>query len=65
MPKMKSRRGAAKRVKINKNGKVRFKRAYLRHCLANRPKSAKRKLRHAGTLGECDAKHARAMLPYQ
>ncbi len=64
MPKMKTRRAAAKRFRINKRGKVKFKHAYLRHCLEAQPKSAKRKLRKTGIMAEADAKHVRAMLPY-
>lgn len=64
MPKMKTRRAAAKRFKVNRNGKVKFKRAYLRHCLEQQPKSAKRKLRRGGTLFEGDAEHVRRMMPY-
>jgi large subunit ribosomal protein L35 len=64
MPKMKTRRAAAKRFSINRNGKVRFKRATMRHCLEHRPKGAKRKLRKAGTMSEGDARHVRKMMPY-
>lgn len=64
MPKMKTRRAAAKRFSITKNGKVRFKHAYLRHCLEHQPKKAKRKLRQTGTMQEQDARHVRAMMPY-
>jgi large subunit ribosomal protein L35 len=64
MPKMKTRRAAKKRFSINANGKVRFKHAYLRHCLEHQPKKAKRGLRQPGTMCEADAKHVRAMMPY-
>jgi large subunit ribosomal protein L35 len=64
MPKMKTRRAAKKRFSINKKGKVKFKHAFLRHCLEQQPKSAKRKLRKSGTLSEGDARHVRAMMPY-
>ncbi|MCB9680913.1 MAG: 50S ribosomal protein L35 [Alphaproteobacteria bacterium] len=64
MPKMKTRRAAAKRFSINKNGKVRFKHAFMRHCLEHKSKGVKRKLRQTGTMTEADAKHVRAMLPY-
>lgn len=62
--KMKTRRAAAKRFSVNKNGKVRFKRAHKRHCLECKPKGMKRSARRAGVLPEQDAKHVRAMLPY-
>jgi len=64
MPKMKTRRAAAKRFKVTKNGKVRFKHAFMRHCLEHKPKEAKRGLRQTGTMTEGDARHVRAMLPY-
>ena len=58
MPKMKTRRAATKQFKVNRNGKVKFKRAYLRHCLEQQPKEReKRKLRRGGTLFEGDAEH--------
>jgi large subunit ribosomal protein L35 len=62
--KMKTRRAAAKRFGINSNGKVRFKRAYKRHCLEGQPKKSKRQRRGNGTMFEGDARHVRAMLPY-
>ena len=41
MPKMKSNRGAAKRMKVTGSGKIKRKSAYKRHILTK--KSAKRK----------------------
>lgn len=64
MPKMKTRRAAAKRFSINKNGKVKFKRANKRHCLEHQPKSSKRKRRASGVMFEGDARHVRKMMPY-
>ncbi len=43
MPKMKTRRGAAKRFRLTSSGKIRRKRAYHSHILTK--KSAKRKMR--------------------
>lgn len=64
MPKMKTRRAAAKRFKVNKNGKVRFGHANRRHCLECKPKTTKRSNRAAGVMAEGDARHVRAMMPY-
>lgn len=64
MPKMKTRRAAAKRFSINSAGKVRFKRATKRHCLEHRSKKVKRQLRRAGVMFEGDARHVRDMMPY-
>ncbi|HRK02032.1 MAG TPA: 50S ribosomal protein L35 [Oligoflexia bacterium] len=44
MPKVKTKRAAAKRFKMTASGKIKFKRAGKRHQLGHR-KSAKRKLR--------------------
>lgn len=64
MPKMKTHRGAAKRFKLSKKGKVRYKHANLRHNLEHKSKNRKKKLSKTGTLKECDAKKVREMLPY-
>ena len=45
MPKIKTRRGAAKRFKITGTGKVRRRRAYLRHILSTKTRKQKRNLR--------------------
>ena len=62
MPKMKSHRGAAKRFRTTGSGKVKFKRAFLRHCLEQKQTSTKRALRKAGIMSEVDAKRARRLL---
>jgi large subunit ribosomal protein L35 len=62
MPKMKTRRAAAKRFRVNKNGTVKFKHAHMRHNLGHRTVKSKRKLRLNGSLREQDARHVRAML---
>ena len=46
MPKMKTDKGAAKRIKVTGTGKLRRRRAFLNHILEK--KSPKRK-RHLGT----------------
>jgi large subunit ribosomal protein L35 len=62
MPKMKSHRGAKKRYKLTASGKVKFKRAYLRHLLASKNKGQKRALGKPGYLKKGDAKHIRPMI---
>jgi len=62
MPKMKTHRGAAKRFRTTGSGKVRFKRAFLRHNLSQKQTSTKRVLRKPGYLSPADAKHVRALL---
>ena len=63
MPKMKTRKSAAKRYRVTGSGKVAYKKMGLRHIPK---KSSKRKmnLRHAGILKDVEAKRAKSMLPY-
>jgi len=44
MPKMKTKRGAAKRFKLTGSGKIRRRRAYLRHILTAKTRKQKRNL---------------------
>jgi len=62
VPKLKSHRGAKKRYKLTATGKVKHKRAYLRHLLANKNKQQKRALKKANYLQPGDAKHIRPMI---
>lgn len=62
MPKMKTHRGAAKRFRLTGSGRVKFKRAKLRHCLEHKDKSAKKKLMQAGYLKKCDELAIKKML---
>ena len=62
MPKMKTHRGAAKRFRKTGSGKIRFKRAFLRHCLSSKQTQTKRSLRKPGYLKPQDAKHIAKLL---
>lgn len=62
MPKMKTHRGAAKRFSKTGSGKIKFKRAKLRHCLEHKQKGQKKVLSQTGYLKECDAKNVRRLL---
>ena len=64
MPKMKTHRGAAKRFKITKKGKVKYRRGYRNHILTKKSPKRKRQLRAAAYLDESDAKNVKQMLPY-
>ncbi len=64
MPKMKTRKSAAKRYKVTGTGKVMFKKQGLRHILTKKSTKRKRNLRAAGVLSEVEAKSVRKMLPY-
>ena len=64
MPKMKTRKSAAKRYTITKNGKVKYKKQGLRHILSKKSTKRKRKLRKAGTLSPAEVKRAKQLMPY-
>jgi large subunit ribosomal protein L35 len=64
MAKLRTNRSAAKRFKVTKTGKVKHKKANLRHLLCSKSRGRKRKLRKAGILNPGDASTMRALLPY-
>jgi large subunit ribosomal protein L35 len=64
MPKMKTKRGAAKRFKFTASGKIRRSRAYLRHILTAKSRKQKRRLGKPTLVSPVDEKHIRRMLPY-
>lgn len=65
MPKMKSKRCAAKRFSFTAGGKVKYKKMNLRHILTKKSAKRKRNLRKAGILSEADsAKVRKQLLPY-
>jgi large subunit ribosomal protein L35 len=62
MPKMKTRRGAAKRFKIAGSGRLKRNKANHRHMLVRRSNKAKRKMRQPGVLSSADRKIVKALL---
>jgi large subunit ribosomal protein L35 len=64
MPKIKTKRGAAKRFKVNKKGKIKRKKPKLRHILTTKTTKQKRRLRAAGYVHKSDEKAVKQMLPY-
>jgi large subunit ribosomal protein L35 len=64
MPKMKTHSGAKKRFTRTAKGKVKFKRAKMRHILEHKSKSMKRKARKSGYMCDSDAKLVAPLLPY-
>jgi large subunit ribosomal protein L35 len=65
MPKLKTKRGAAKRFAVTARGKVKHKKAYLRHLLSSKNRGRKRRLGAPGVLNKVQAKIVRTLLPYQ
>lgn len=64
MPKLKSRKGVAKRFSKTKSGKVKAKKANLRHILTAKGSKRKRQLRKKMYLNKTDGRKVRLMIPY-
>jgi large subunit ribosomal protein L35 len=64
MSKLKTNRSAAKRFSVSKTGKVKHKKAYLRHLLSSKGRARKRHLRRPGFLNATDARKIRKLIPY-
>jgi len=62
MPKMKSNRGAAKRFKANKSGRIKRHSAYTSHILNKKTTKRKRHLRKAKFVDRADAKRVRRLI---
>ena len=64
MPKMKTHRGAAKRLKKTGTGKLKRMRAYKSHILTKKTQKRKRRLRKPDLVSKGDAKRIDKLLPY-
>ena len=65
MPKMKTKKSAAKRFSFTATGKVKYKKQNLRHILTKKSAKRKRNLRHSGILSDDNVPAIRKqMLPY-
>jgi len=64
MPKMKTHRGAAKRVKKTGTGKLKRMRAFKSHILTKKDRKRKRRLRSSDVVSAADRKRINRMLPY-
>lgn len=65
MPKMKTRKAAAKRFKKTSSGKFKHRKVYRNHILTKKRKKRKRQLRKDGYLKDEDAKRVEKLLPYE
>lgn len=54
MPKIKTRSGAKKRLKVTASGKIKHKKQGLRHILTKKPSKRKRTLRALTLISEAD-----------
>lgn len=64
MPKLKTKKGAAKRVKMTKSGKAKVKRSNLRHILSSKTTKSKRQKRSSMYVADADMGAIARMLPY-
>ncbi|OYT68304.1 MAG: 50S ribosomal protein L35 [Chloracidobacterium sp. CP2_5A] len=64
MPKMKTKKAAAKRFEVRASGSIKRGQAFKRHILTKKTTKAKRHLRGAVEIHESDARAVRRMLPY-
>jgi len=65
MPKMKTHRGAAKRLKVTGTGKVKRSKAYKSHILTKKSTKRKRQLDTPTTVSAADMGRVSRMLPYK
>jgi len=64
MPKLKTHKGLAKRIKITKSGKIKRRRAFRSHLREKKSAKRKRHLRRAQDLSPRDKKIIKRLLPY-
>lgn len=64
MPKMKTRKCAAKRFKKTGSGKYVYRKAGKRHILTKKSAKRKRRLRQPGVVKDTEKKRIQAALPY-
>ena len=64
MPKMKTKRGAAKRFKVRGSGSIKRGAAYKRHILTKKSTKRKRQLRRTSAVDQTNTRAIRSMLPY-
>ncbi|SDY97634.1 50S ribosomal protein L35 [Nitrosomonas sp. Nm33] len=64
MPKMKTKKSAAKRFKVRAGGTIKRSQAFKRHILTKKTTKNKRQLRGTASVHSRDIASVRAMLPY-
>jgi large subunit ribosomal protein L35 len=64
MPKVKSKKSAAKRFKVRSSGGIKRSQAYMRHILTKKSTKRKRHLRGTKEVHDSNKRQIRAMLPY-
>ena len=64
MPKKKTNKAAAKRLRVTATGKLKFKRPGRGHLLTGKSRKRKRALRKTGVLSKDGAKHIRGLIAF-
>ncbi len=64
MPKLKTKRAAAKRFKVTGTGKIARRKAYASHILTKKSTKRKRNLRKGALLDSANRKQVKRLLPY-
>ena len=64
MPKMKTKKSAAKRFTVQGSGGIKRSRAFLRHILTKKTTKRKRHLRGTTQVDATNLRSVRSMLPY-
>ncbi len=62
MPKMKTDRGAAKRIKVTGTGRLRRRKAFRSHLLENKTRVRPRRLGRESDIAKADERSTRRML---
>ncbi len=65
MPKVKTKRAAAKRLKLTKTGKVKRAKAYKSHILNKKTTKRKRNLRKSTFVSAGEEKNVKKLIPYK
>lgn len=64
MPKMKTHKGAKKRFKLTKSGKIKRNQMLRNHIMSSKSSKKKRQLRRPAFAAPANAKNIKKMLPY-
>lgn len=64
MPKLKSNRGAVKRLKTTGKGKIKRRKAFSSHILTKKSSKRKRGLRSSTLVSKANLKSVKRLIPY-
>ena len=64
MPKMKTKRAAAKRLKVTATGKLKRRSGWKSHLLEGKEPKRRRRLRKAHLIAKADVPRLRILVPY-